>query len=523
MLSDDPETHISYTDGFNRCESRLLTTALHLQTLLREKPRAILGWCKTAQTAFANPSYDPQRITFSKCENEGARTLSRISLEPPTFGISKIVTASTKLKIKGRPNGISYPRQGDLGRILGRASQKPALLFDHDKKRAWLVMCSDAIILMVRRQFDIPTSALNGGDARTTLNKLAKMQGLPTSLEDWISDTWSYMEVLANKLEESLKETSCLSFSPGHYLCGYEFMAIARELTAYPKRTRLSGSHGGWGPLIQNIHALVLFGAEFGDLMHPSALHSPVVCQQWANLPPDCDYMAASVPTILELYEQAGEGSTRGCLNNGNPKLQWDRARSSTIFEPCGQGCSDVCDKRQQIVALSSVKRAPPPDLPCNGAIIFGRGADWTQRLRGKHSIIGCRDNSNPHTPLHHALLPTNGQATEQSDHISESSPDHVMFTMDPAPPASARSTAQGFSEKVLAALASVTESRSSYTQDFGNSGGTVPATHQTLDSTHASNVREDDMEIVISHLQDVVRVSERVLETLVFYNPWSE
>lgn len=430
-----------------------------------------------------DPNHDPQLITYSRCEKAGASILSRVRAET-TFGVSHIFTASTKIKIKNRPTAVRFPRQSDLGRILKRASKEPVLLFDDNKRRAWLIMLSDAILLMVRREFDLDASALDGEVVVNTLTNLpVKLKGSP--VEEYISDSWSNMEVLAEKLESSFRGK--LNLRTRH-LYGYEFRDVAEQLMSPPKQATLLTSHGGWNPLIRDINALVLFGAEFGDLMRP---HPPAVCQQCANLPPGYDYMATCVPTILRLYEKVGEAQTRRHLNNGSPKLQWNCEGSSTLFKPCDQGCIGDCGRRQQIVHVDSADCPPPQDLAHDGAIIFGTAS----------------------TPRYHTLLITNGHATKRSNLTSRRSPGSVNLSIGEALPSTLGPTARVASADVLKSSGSVTETT-----------GSLP--HNSADSywphLNTQLLSESAMATTASLLREHGEYPEPEFETMIVEHAWS-
>lgn len=424
-------------DGIKNIENRLELKVLDLKTILDRKPRAILGWCEHSRTAFTDLNYDPCPITYSRCDNSGSRITERIDIQDPQIGVSQIGSVAAKIKIAPRPVSVPFPHQNNLEQILERASLLPVLLFDHEHRRSWLVMTSDAILLIARRRYlpprgILPPSAF--GDI-TAVETLAELAARGVLLSDWIVSTWSFLEMLTAKLEESLSgkhdwKRGIFSGWGGDNLCGYEFMAATEQKSACPKRVELKSSHGGWNRLVRQAKALVLFGAGFGELIYPSPHSRHLMCQRWAKMPREHDYMATCVSTMLELYREAGEELTLQRFTTGRPELRWD-CTGSQLFEPC-EGHKCTCDRRQRIVSTpwigSRAPRSPRRDeLHQDGAVIFGK--DRGRMLGGVSLSRGHTANNpsvrpNPQMQQNHAAgtgpLDTPDVGTPGSSHSSE-------------------------------------------------------------------------------------------------------
>jgi hypothetical protein len=155
----------------------------------------------------------------------------------------------------------------------------------------------------------------------------------------------------------------------------WEFMGLVDQKSPLQRKEAvIEKTSGGWQSLIHGVNAIVLFAQQFGDIIQPVPL--PGLCARWRLLPKGTDYMAASVPLLKRLCEEASSGSPY--LHLTPTKLQWHR--KSMLSENC-QGSSDKgkvcsCDRLQQVVAKSSLNFGtinPPIILENRGSVIFGK------------------------------------------------------------------------------------------------------------------------------------------------------
>lgn len=417
VLEANPDAHLSYLDGIKGCKDRLLSTKLDLKTLLENKPRAILGWCKPACTNFLSPSNDAVFISTSTCPDAGSSISSRVQVSDLTFNIGHVGTGfNFKTRIARRPCRVRPDRKASIDSIFEFASQIPVLLFDYNERRAWLVMCSDVMALMARHS---NRPLLSAEELPQDVPAGAAEQALFSNFD--IRSSWSFMEILSKDLEEALSTKHRYPISDRLY--GYEFMEVLQQEAARPKCASLKPSHGGWNRLIRQKNILVLFGAGFGDLIQPSMQAQQLLCQKWWTMQDGKDYMATCVSTMRTLYRKAGHESTFGALTTGSPTLQWDRAKS-WVYEPCERhNCT--CDRRQRIIPASDAEHPPQEEHLVNGAaIMFGEDPSRLQRCL--RNIVDYVKGPNPCAQQGCVVsIPTNADARAEGNSTS----DHRLTT----------------------------------------------------------------------------------------------
>lgn len=201
-------------------------------------------------------------------------------------------------------------------------------------------------------------------------------RGKDRYFDDEVSDIWSLLERLG---ESQNSEQS----SPGKNLqttmktkvIGWEFMGLVDQKSPYVrKQIFVKTSCGGWPELVHDIDAVVLVAQGFEDIIRPVS-ELARLCSIWQSLPKHKYFMAAGVPILQKLCEEAGSDKTNQHLTS--TKLKWHKG--SLLFEDClahtNAGMVCKCDRLQQVVpegiTLRSIK--PPGVLEANGCVIFGK------------------------------------------------------------------------------------------------------------------------------------------------------
>ncbi|KAF8858460.1 hypothetical protein BDZ45DRAFT_394759 [Acephala macrosclerotiorum] len=159
-------------------------------------------------------------------------------------------------------------------------------------------------------------------------------------------------------------------------LRGFEFMAVVDQKSPIRrKEATVEKSTGGWQSLIHEVNAVVLLAHGFGELIRPTS-PSFGLCPRWKALPKDKGFIAAGVPLLKRLCEEAGSSSPYLYLTPS--QLQWHR--KSMLFEKCtgkattGEFCD--CERLQQVVPRSMsdfMSINPPGELEDTGCVMFGQ------------------------------------------------------------------------------------------------------------------------------------------------------
>lgn len=101
---------------------------------------------------------------------------------------------------------------------------------------------------------------------------------------------------------------------------GYDFMAIAAKRHPFhPVGATIQSGGGDWAEVIRQIHAPILFGKQFGELMEPIRNNEHGGCCEkcsWnINVPPHRDILAVAMSELDAIIERGGRKlDNRWCL-----------------------------------------------------------------------------------------------------------------------------------------------------------------------------------------------------------------
>lgn len=180
---------------------------------------------------------------------------------------------------------------------------------------------------------------------------------------------------------------------------GFDFKEIARlPKSIYPVAATLLSEGGGdaWVPLTRAIHAAVLFGSGFGELLRPDIESKDdnhcASCHWNQSVPRGRDLLAVSVADLERIVERGAKHETRWQLRD-NLFLDWNPAR---IFSMCSGDTKLYCQERfQRVYPESTMKKlkqkislrirrretdtgkaskAFPSSSTSNGGILLGKG-----------------------------------------------------------------------------------------------------------------------------------------------------
>ena len=164
------------------------------------------------------------------------------------------------------------------------------------------------------------------------------------------------------------------------HLEGWDFSEITRGAltTLHPKAATLEAVGLGWVDFMRSINAVVLLGNGFGEIMQATKHHN---CQQWAQLPRNRYYLAASLADMKQIANYYGDPSTRPTRICDD--LVW--YHRADMFADCRREEHQHADPVQifwprlkKLVwktlepMLTSNNFVRMQDLPANGGVIFG-------------------------------------------------------------------------------------------------------------------------------------------------------
>jgi hypothetical protein len=93
------------------------------------------------------------------------------------------------------------------------------------------------------------------------------------------------------------------------HLEGWDFKDLAADNDPfYPRVATMQAIGKGWVDFTRSIHAIVLFGKGFGDIIQPLKTSNP--CDYWAKLPKGRYYLAADVDDLNDIMDMHGDPHT---------------------------------------------------------------------------------------------------------------------------------------------------------------------------------------------------------------------
>jgi len=391
---NDSEDRLPYWEVEAQYPNRAGLQDVNLETLA--STRAFVGWWGTTETHLGTEEADYGNIDYSSAGDVG----KSVQFDGISLGFQQLVTGEANFRLGTRDGKLHIERRGPYQKIIRCSAKTPVLLYDHDDKRAWLVP-SSAVILHIAKTRHFREPYTKGGklisfpfaspqksrhaSAEELLLEHASLELSDSEdflsqsyyLKDVVSDIWSRLETLLdmNVRKERASEQD-IRMPMKHFLRGWEFMALVEDISPLrEKETSIQRSSGNWTRLTRDIDAVVLFASGFGDIIRPSdEACSLGLCKKWNSVPKGKDYLAASIPMMIQLFDRAGSRVSRKHLTSTH--LRWNPGQ--ILWEPCENSKSYHCncDRVQGIVQnstdiLSTITE--PDSLEKDGAVIFGQ------------------------------------------------------------------------------------------------------------------------------------------------------
>ncbi|KAF5650752.1 alcohol dehydrogenase [Fusarium sp. NRRL 52700] len=349
--------------------------------------RSFLGWCPQVLELLATSSFDHASVQYSKA----VKPPRWAQIDKFIIGFSQWGTATAEITF-GRKDGFRSLRPDDYETLLDDAKDTQVILHDTTHKRAFQTNAEDLIlnILLHRQSLHLSRQSQNlteknaadiicGADTtrqRTStraamLNNAEKVFSIRTSISNAkkkesrfkyeVKLLYSTIDGLWAQLYASDDTAVKLGVEFGQNITGWEYMDVVNNVKVIlPKSVDLKRSCGRWNDYAKDIQAIVLFGANFGDILKPE---SSKLCFNYQCLPRDECYLAVRVTTLQSLFDRQGSSQDQNRLSPSGLTLHG----SQDLFKPCVGTCSEHVAR---IVKQSKSHCSLP--LEKNGAIIIG-------------------------------------------------------------------------------------------------------------------------------------------------------
>ncbi|RYP68153.1 hypothetical protein DL770_008488 [Monosporascus sp. CRB-9-2] len=184
---------------------------------------------------------------------------------------------------------------------------------------------------------------------------------------------------------------------------GWEYMDVVGNCRRMsPKTIELRKTCGRWNDYAKDIQALVLFGANFGDILKPASART--ICSNFSSLPKNECYLAVRVDVLKDLFNQQGSLEDQEKLTPSGYTLDG----SKHLYRDCNDvrhRKGDPCTNRRvlRIVKRSTLGHVPIP-LELEGAVIVGGiSTGLLQNILRK----GQADKQTSRQPQHQQIQPS--------------------------------------------------------------------------------------------------------------------
>ncbi|CAG7562789.1 unnamed protein product [Fusarium equiseti] len=376
------------------------------QTRLREqanigvflKGRSFLGWCPKVLESLATEGYNYRSVRYSKASAPSGW----VQVDKLVLGFSQWGTVTAEVTL-GKKDGYQCQRSDDYDMLLEDARNKQIILYDTTDRRATQTNAEDLILHVLlhqrslgkpngdsdrsKKQVEVLQFATPDRRVRTTraamINNAEKIfchrkqfsssepkeilfKNEVKSMYATIDGLWAmdYASGKSDFLKMSLQSRS----SSVH---GWEYMDVVKSASRMsPKSVELQSTCGRWDKYARDIQAVVLFGANFGDILTPASPNS--MCPGFTSVPRDQCYLAIRVNTLEHLFTLQGSWEDQRQLTNSGLIL----SGSHDLFKFCGlqyhiEGKQCCSQRLVRFITLGRKKHAPLP-LEMDGAIIIG-------------------------------------------------------------------------------------------------------------------------------------------------------
>ncbi|CAI6099737.1 unnamed protein product [Clonostachys chloroleuca] len=392
-------TRISYLDA----DEYKADQAQNIAQSELESLRHVLGWCSEAKF-YAGSSEAHHPVAHSGlprvhpgCALAGTKVSSgRMIKDGPEFSIGS----------KDRPVQIS--QKGTIRRLKW-ISTKFVLLWDAHDERGWLVNGTSALLHVVRASlshaskdpfrsaFLFKDTDMEEAKTPFTANSAVEVlinkhnrnlrlyedddeDGGCILLKTQIDHFYSLLEKLIDHQVDVSDNDLQLTDRPRRYLEGWDFEDLVTDCDPLrPRVATIQPIGKGWVDFVRGIHAVVLLGRGFGDIIRPSGTG---LCEYWADLPKNQFYIASCLSDLERLSKASGGQDDHEWVTSN---LICHTPSTPFMFCQCKGGLEQDHGEPVQTLFPSAMCEALRPnvhhlELRGPGAIIFGHNSTfpWT-------------------------------------------------------------------------------------------------------------------------------------------------
>ena len=350
-----------------------------------------------------------------------------------SISVSRIVGLSGNI-IRGNRDKPEFVSQSSYSLQIENARKIHVVLYDNAVQRGWLVDGASALLHLVRTQvvtdsfmhanslfkpsnFDHSRIDAGPSAAAETLRKESNMkhvifrefvsfaeeqtatfqsEGENASMErvsdesehkkaiyqttcfrELVSRAWSVLEHIYDRQIDFTKNHT--SFEIGDFLgsypslLGFEFMDIASgEKLLTPRTVKLQWNGAAWVDFTRRIHAVTLFGRNFGEIYKPSENIERLICKKWKSVPEGHDLLAIPVSILKEIREQSRRKGQIKDSSEIAKGVHWTASASGRAFNTCGDNCKHLNRVQRFRTRKDTVDMG---SLPINGAFLIGKSS----------------------------------------------------------------------------------------------------------------------------------------------------
>jgi hypothetical protein len=402
-FNDSIQWHYLYgRDRFEQAQQRVKVIDTKLRTLdlkALTKSRAFLGFCSNSEVVLGTKEFNDTRILESQVPPTGFKL--SLELEGPIAasvnakGYATISAGST-WKFRGGESSQIKDEQLSLDDRLQRARGTPALLYDNQTCRAFLVSELSAILHMVSaylgsnsllKERMIPYAEPSSDGGKAAYNVIHKAQDL--MIPFGIGKSRKYSEIVDDfvKIFEQRKMQTCarrreieVSLKVG--LRGWDFVDLQEKTYQFFERelpTSLLVRRPVWWKLFKKSGIITLFGRNIGYPIRKAADNDQKFCNAWTEIPAGEHLLLANMTSLIILKrgscKNADKYPSRYMITD---ELAWARPIGSRLFERCVEGGS--CNPVQTMYKMDTLRYwrnrnaflPHPGEILDKGAVLFG-------------------------------------------------------------------------------------------------------------------------------------------------------
>ncbi|CAG9982282.1 unnamed protein product [Clonostachys byssicola] len=364
-----------------------------------ESLRHVLGWCSEAKF-YAGSSEAHHPVAHSGLP----RTHPGCALAGTKVSSGRMIKDGPEYSIGSKDKPVQITQKGTIRRLKW-ISTKFVLLWDTHDERGWLVNGTSALLHVVRASlshaskdpfrsaFLFKNTDMEEAETPFTANSAVEVlinkhnrnlrlyedddeDGGYIFLKTQIDHFYSLLEKLIDhQADVSSNNNLSLTDRPRRYLEGWDFEDLVTDCDPLrPRVATIQPIGKGWVDFVRDIHAVVLHGHGFGDIIRPSGTG---LCEYWAELPKNQFYVASCLSDLERLSKASGGQDEHEWVTRN---LICHTPTTPFMFCQCKGGLGQDHSEPVQTLFPSTLCQALRPnvhrlELRGPGAIIFGHNS----------------------------------------------------------------------------------------------------------------------------------------------------